>query len=526
MADINEPEPEHSNLVVEEVRIEKKTMIAPQIIEDPKIAEIAVPSASKPVKCFNRFIIQSSPLMRNSLFNMIILFIFLSLIVWVLLFIIFDAQALPGGIYFSLLVLLICGHVFGYLFEKIKLPSLLGMLLVGIFFKNVPGVKIIGTSINSDVSSLLRNVAFCIILCRAGLSLHIESLFKLKWKIAKFSSIPCIVEACTVGVVSKFMLNIPFTWSFLLGFLLAGVSPAVVVPMMIELKELRLGTGKNIPTLIIAASCLYNIIAITGFTLLFDVTFSQGAIWWTLIMCALQILLGLVYGVVIAIFLSLFRIGHRLSLVSLRFTSLFIMSLIALLGSKKYGLTSAGPWGVLVLSILSKRLWYNIDMEKRNHKQTSVNDNVDKIDHDLSRIAEFFTKTWMLIFSPLMFTLIGNEINFMKIDPNSIGWGVAIVLIGLVMRTIASFFSLTFSGFNFKEKLFASLSWIPKATVQAAVGSMALDLARERKNDLEITRGSLILNLAVLSIILTAPLGTCVISLTSRRLLKKEEDME
>ena len=124
MADISEPEPEHSNLVVKEVRIEKKTMIAPQIIENPKIA---VPSESKPVKCFNRFIIQSSPLMRNSLFNMIILFIFLSLIVWVLLFIIFDAQALPGGIYFSLLVLLICGHVFGYLFEKIKLPSLLGI---------------------------------------------------------------------------------------------------------------------------------------------------------------------------------------------------------------------------------------------------------------------------------------------------------------------------------------------------------------------------------------------------------------
>lgn len=113
-----------------------------------------------------------------------------------------------------------------------------------------------------------------------------------------------------------------------------------------------------------------------------------------------------------------------------------------------------------------------------------------------------------------------------KIDPNSIGWGVAIVAIGLVLRTLASFLSLTFSGFSLKEKIFASLTWIPKATVQAAVGSMALDLAREKNNELAITRGSLILNLAVLSIIMTAPLGTIVISLTAKRLLKKEEQIE
>ena len=94
---------------------------------------------------------------------------------------------------------------------------------------------------------------------------------------------------------------------------MCGVSPAVVVPMMIELKEKDIGTRKNIPTLVIAASCLDNIIAITGFTLVFDVTFSKGDLWWTVSYSVLQILIGLVYGVLVAILLSIIRIKFRVS---------------------------------------------------------------------------------------------------------------------------------------------------------------------------------------------------------------------
>ncbi len=94
---------------------------------------------------------------------------------------------------------------------------------------------------------------------------------------------------------------------------MCGVSPAVVVPMMIELKEKEIGTRKNIPTLVIAASCLDNIIAITGFTLVFDVTFSKGDLWWTVGYSFLQIFIGLVYGVLVAILLSLIRIKFRVS---------------------------------------------------------------------------------------------------------------------------------------------------------------------------------------------------------------------
>lgn len=123
----SESAPEKVNLV--EV-VEQKKMIAPIMTENKVEQEIVVPSESKPVKCFNRFIIKSSPLMNNKLFNKIVLFVLLSFTVWLLSFIIFDAKALPGGVYFSLLTLLVCGHVFGYFFEKIKLPSLLGKCLI------------------------------------------------------------------------------------------------------------------------------------------------------------------------------------------------------------------------------------------------------------------------------------------------------------------------------------------------------------------------------------------------------------
>lgn len=93
-----------------------------------------------------------------------------------------------------------------------------GMLLVGIFFKNVPVLSIVGKSIDSQTSSILRNISFCVILCRAGLSLDMNSLFKLKWKIIKFSFIPCLIETLAFGIIGKFILNIPFSWAFLLGY--------------------------------------------------------------------------------------------------------------------------------------------------------------------------------------------------------------------------------------------------------------------------------------------------------------------
>lgn len=134
-----------------------------------------------------------------------------------------------------------------------------------------------------------------------------------------------------------------------------------------------------------------------------------------------------------------------------------------------------------------------------------------------------FSKLWNVIFLPTLFALIGNEVDFNGINLNVIGLGFACICIGIVFRTLATFLSVTCSSFNLKEKLFLCGAWIPKATVQAAVGSIALDLARESHNEEFIKLGTNVLNIAVLSIVVTAPLGTILISCLASRLLSKEQ---
>lgn len=137
-----------------------------------------------------------------------------------------------------------------------------------------------------------------------------------------------------------------------------------------------------------------------------------------------------------------------------------------------------------------------------------------------------FSKLWNVIFLPTLFALIGNEVDFNGIDLKIIGLGFASICIGLVFRVIATYFSVTCSSFNLKEKLFLTAAWIPKATVQAAVGSIALDMARETGNKDLIKLGTNVLNIAVLSIVVTAPLGTILISILAPRLLSKETKNE
>lgn len=188
------------------------------------------------------------------------------------------------------------------------------MLVTGILFKNVPKISIIGNSIDSMTSSLLRNMAFCVILCRAGLSLDIDKLKTMKFKILRFSVIPCLVEAIVFALIAMLILKLSFSWALLMGFVICGMSPSVVVPLMIETQEAGLGKAKNIPGFIIAACCIDNLVAITGHSLMIGIVFNQGAIWWTLLQCPIQIVLGIAVGITFGLFLSIVRVDHKVNL--------------------------------------------------------------------------------------------------------------------------------------------------------------------------------------------------------------------
>jgi NhaP-type Na+/H+ or K+/H+ antiporter len=122
-----------------------------------------------------------------------------------------------------------------------------------------------------------------------------------------------LVEAILFGVAALLILKIPISWAILMGFVVSGVSPAVVVPLMIQMQERGLGVAKNIPGLVIASSCIDNIVAITGHSLMIGIVFNKGELWWAIVQCPIQILAGFVFGLLVGFSLNIIRIDHRVT---------------------------------------------------------------------------------------------------------------------------------------------------------------------------------------------------------------------
>jgi solute carrier family 9B (sodium/hydrogen exchanger), member 1/2 len=201
--------------------------------------------------------------------------ILIALLVWLVFLSLLKEDALPGGNIFALTTLVVGAFVGGFLVSLVHLPPLLGMLIVGFMLRNVPGINV-ARDINPKWSSVLRNIALTVILIRAGLGLDGRALKKLSKSVLLLSFLPCLAEAATVGLTAHFILGFPWLWGFLLGFVQGAVSPAVLVPFMLHLQETRLGTKQGIPTLVIAASSLDDVLAISGFSVLLSVIFSKG----------------------------------------------------------------------------------------------------------------------------------------------------------------------------------------------------------------------------------------------------------
>lgn len=158
--------------------------------------------------------------------------------------------------------------------KKCQLAASFLHLLQGCLLRNVPVVNF-AKDINPKWSAVLRNVALTVILTRAGLGLDSRALRKLSKSVLLLAFLPCAVEACVVGLAARFILQFPWLWAFLLGFVQAAVSPAVVVPFMLKLQETGLGVGQGIPTLLMAASSLDDVLAISGFSAILSVIFSR-----------------------------------------------------------------------------------------------------------------------------------------------------------------------------------------------------------------------------------------------------------
>lgn len=391
----------------------------------------------------------------------------------------------------SLALIIILGLAADYLFRRLKLPGLVGMLLVGILV----GPHVLGLLKPEmmAVSADFRKIALIVILLRAGFTLRRETLNRTARPALLMSFVPASLEILGVTLAAAYILSFSWLQALMLGAILGAVSPAVVVPMMIHFMEQGQGAKKGIPTFVLAGSALDNVFAIVVFTQILGLyTGASGNFWWGLANIPVAVILGTALGLLAGYLLYLFF--SRYDLPSPRRTILVLGVAIALtwIGDAANKLVPiASLLGVLALGL--------VILEK---------------DEGLGHIISQKLQRLWVVAELLLFVLVGAQV-----DPK-VAWGagaagLAIIACGLMCRSLGAFLSVQGAGLNFREKLFCMVSYVPKATVQAAIGALPLEAG--------VPGGEIILALAVLSVLVTAPPGAIGISWLGERVLEKEK---
>ncbi|XP_045612006.1 sodium/hydrogen exchanger 9B2 [Procambarus clarkii] len=412
-------------------------------------------------------------------------------------------SALPGGNLFSLVVLYVLAVVVGAAASLADLPPLLGSLLVGILYRSIPGINILARNIDRSWATALKTLPLIIILTRAGLGLDAVALKTLSFTVLRLSLLPVLVESATTSIASKFFLDLPWGWSLMLGFIVGAVSPAVVVPGLLKLSMEGYGVEKGIPTLVIAAASVDNVLAISGASIMLGVIFSEGSLVWTILKSPAQMFLGVIYGIACGLLCWILPYHEKMNRATYKFILVFCLGALGVLGSREVGLASAGPLSILTLAFVAGMGWRRPGCED-------------------PEVSVYYRMVWN-VFEPMLYALIGAEIDVASIDTGTVGWGLLTLLLGLTLRVTTSFLVVMGASFTIWERLFIAIAWLPKATVQAAIGSQALDYVREHQGDaVDVTRGQQVVTIAVLSILATAPIGAAIIKITGPRFLEKK----
>lgn len=394
----------------------------------------------------------------------------------------------------SIGIIIILGLLVNSLFTKLKLPGLLGMLLLGIAIGPY-GFHWLTTDI-LNVSADFRRIALIIILLRAGLGISKKELSMVGSTALKLSCIPGLVEGFVIAVISIKLLGFSFIEGGILGFIIAAVSPAVVVPQMLYFSEKGIGTGKGIPTLILAGSSIDDVFAITIFSAFMGLYggshINVGIQLFNIpVSIVLGIGIGLIMGMIMVRVFSKFHIRDTKKVLYILGVAILVTALENVFKNK---IEIAGLLGVMTIGF--------IILEKKPEVA--------------KRLALKLNKVWIFA-EILLFVLVGAQVN-VGIALKAGLVGLAIIFIGLIGRSLGVIISTIGTNLNFKEKMFCVIAYIPKATVQAAIGAIPLAMG--------VASGEIILAIAVLSILVTAPLGAIGIKLSASRLLTMEKKLQ
>ena len=388
----------------------------------------------------------------------------------------------------SIAVILLLGLLIGWIFSKLKLPSLLGMVIVGIVL-SPHALNLIDESI-LGISGELRQIALVIILTRAGLSLDVSDLKKVGRPAVLMCFVPACVEILGTVILAPMLLGVTMLEASIIGSVIAAVSPAVIVPRMIKLIDEGYGKAKSIPQLILAGASVDDVFVIVVFTA-FTALASTGEMSVTsFIQIPISIVLGIMLGGCVGIVLvAFFKKCHMRDSVKI----LIILSISFLLLGVENRLQGYIPVSGL-LAIMSMGI-----IIKQKYGVLAL------------RLSAKYNKLWLGA-EVFLFVLVGATVDLRYVVSAGVS-AVLLILGALLFRMTGVAISLLKTGLSKRERLFCMVAYTPKATVQAAIGAIPLSMGLEC--------GNIVLTVAVLSILITAPFGAICVDNLYKRLLEK-----
>ncbi|XP_066138984.1 sodium/hydrogen exchanger 9B2-like isoform X1 [Euwallacea fornicatus] len=419
---------------------------------------------------------------------------------WCILYtIVGQIAAPPNGKLFQLLILILAGKLGGWLVTLCSLPGLIGMLFTGILIQNI-GIVDIDSSFE-PITKQLRKLALVIILIRAGLDLDPSALRRLKWSVIKIGLAPWLVETIVVSVLGKFILDLPWSYSFALGSVVSAVSPAVTVVCLLRLRSKGYGVAKGIPTLIIAIAGIDDAISVATFGIIEGIIFSSGSLTSVILQAPISIVGGIAFGLFWG-FLCYYTPEKNDPYVNqFRILLLLVGCTISVFGSDYIGYGGAGPLGCVSAAFTALVVWCK---QGWHFEENSAN--------------EGFEILWMF-FEPILFSVTGAQIKFHELDGHIILLGLSILAASCIIRISVTILVGIGCGLNLKEKFFTAIAIMAKATVQAALGPVLLGLI-EKKTD-EHVYAEKIFMVCALSIMFTAPISAIFMTIFGPKLLNK-----
>ena len=389
----------------------------------------------------------------------------------------------------SISLILILGMFMGWICRKMKLPALLGMLITGIILGPY-GLNLLDGSM-LGISAELRKIALIIILTRAGLGLDLSGLKKIGRPAVLMCFVPASFELLGMTLLAPKLMGASVLESAVMGAVLAAVSPAVVVPRMVKLMDEGYGVKEGIPQLILAGASVDDVYVIVLFSTFVGMMQGEGASILKFVNIPVSIFWGIAIGLLLGVLLAYF-----FKKVHIRDTSkvLIILSISFLLVVIEDKLTTA-----ITFSSLIAVMFIGIGLQKKREAVAE-------------RLSVKYGKLWVAA-EVFLFVLVGATVNIEYLG--KVGAKAFVVIIGaLIFRMFGVFVCLLGTGLKRKERLFAMVAYTPKATVQAAIGGIPLALG--------FACGDTVLTMAVLAIVLTAPLGAFAIDLSYKKLLNKQ----